>query len=227
MYGSDARYTQFLGELNRVDPEQRYQLDVVEANLLFHLPVLTGGGIDLKVGQYPTPLGFEVIDPSLNPFYSHSYIFQFGLPFKHTGALATMHVNDTLDVYGGVDTGTNTTWGPLGDNNSAIGGIGGFNLTLMGGNLTILALTHLGPENRQRELLSPAGFNANGEWRYLQRHRDHVETERLVYVDHGTELGARRLRGRQQAGERLRRGAILLLCPHRHADAELAVRAVP
>ena len=40
MYGSDARYTQFLGELNRVDPNQRYQLDVVEANLLFHLPVL-------------------------------------------------------------------------------------------------------------------------------------------------------------------------------------------
>ena len=44
MYGSDARYTQFLGELNRVDPEQRYQLDVVEANVLFHVPVLTDGG---------------------------------------------------------------------------------------------------------------------------------------------------------------------------------------
>ncbi len=112
MYGSDARYTQFLGELNRVDPEQRYQLDVVEANLLFHLPVLTSGGVDLKVGQYPTPLGFEVIDPSANPFYSHSYIFQFGLPFKHTGALATAHVNDTLDLYTGIDTGTNYHLGP-------------------------------------------------------------------------------------------------------------------
>ena len=30
MYGTDARYTQFLGELNRVDPNSRYQLDVVE-----------------------------------------------------------------------------------------------------------------------------------------------------------------------------------------------------
>ena len=37
MYGSDARYTQFLGELNRVDPNQRYQLDVVEANILVHI----------------------------------------------------------------------------------------------------------------------------------------------------------------------------------------------
>ena len=43
MYGSDARYTQFLGELNRVDPGQRYQLDVVEANVLAHLPWLTRG----------------------------------------------------------------------------------------------------------------------------------------------------------------------------------------
>ena len=39
MYGSDARYTQFLGELNRVDPNQRYQLDVVEANVLVHTAV--------------------------------------------------------------------------------------------------------------------------------------------------------------------------------------------
>ena len=57
MYGSDARYTQFLGELNRVDPDDRNQFDVVEANVLFHLPVLTAGGVDLKAGQYPTPLG--------------------------------------------------------------------------------------------------------------------------------------------------------------------------
>ena len=114
--------------------------------MLAHLPWLTEGGIDLKAGQYPTPLGYETIDPSTNPFYSHSYIFQFGLPFKHTGALTTTHVNDVLDIYAGVDTGTNTTFGPLGDNNGAVGGIGGFNLTFLDGNLTVLALTHFGPE---------------------------------------------------------------------------------
>jgi hypothetical protein len=165
MYGSDARYTQFLGELNRVVPNQRNQFDVVEANLQAHLPYLTEGGIDLKIGQYPTPLGYETIDPSTNPFYSHSYIFQFGLPFKHTGALAVTHVNGTLDIYSGVDTGTNTTFGPLGENNGAIGGVGGFNLTFLDGNLTILALTHFGPEQATRAL-SPIGFNANGQWRF-------------------------------------------------------------
>ena len=70
-----------------------------------------------------------------------------------------------LDIYAGIDTGTNTTFGPLGDNNDAVGGIGGFNLTFLDGNLTILALTHFGPEQPTR-LLSPLGFNANGQWRY-------------------------------------------------------------
>jgi hypothetical protein len=143
MYGSDARYTQFLGELNRVDPNARYQFDVVEANVQAHLPWLTEGGVDLKAGQYPTPVGYETIDPSTNLFYSYFYIFQFGLPSKHTGA--------------------NTTWGPLGENNGAIGGIG---LNLMDGNLRILALTHFGPEEATR-LLSPLGVDANGQRRYF------------------------------------------------------------
>ncbi len=163
MYGSDARYTQFLGELNRVVPNERYQFDVVEANLQFRLPVFAGG-LDLKAGQYTTPIGFETVDPSTNLFYSHSYIFQFGLPVKHTGLLAVAHLSDTLDLYGGIDTGSNTTFGPLGDNNGAVSGIFGFGLTLLGGNLTVVALTHLGPENATR-VLSPLGINANGTWR--------------------------------------------------------------
>ena len=165
MYGSDARYTHFLGELDRVNPYDRNQFDIVEANVLFHLPVLFSGGVDVKAGQYPTPIGFETIDPSTNPFYSHSYIFSFGLPFKHTGFLTTSHVNSMLDVYLGLDTGSNTTFGSLGDNNSAIGVLTGVNLTLSD-SLTILALTHIGPENASRAL-SPIGFNADGYYRYF------------------------------------------------------------
>ncbi|MEA2740250.1 MAG: hypothetical protein QOH05_3557, partial [Acetobacteraceae bacterium] len=41
----------------------------------------------------------------------------------------------------------------------------GVNLTLLDGNLTVLALTHIGPENASRAL-SPAGFNADGYYRY-------------------------------------------------------------
>jgi hypothetical protein len=143
-YGSDARYTHFLGELDRVTHNTN-QLDIVEANVTAHLPYLTEGGIDLKVGQYPTPLGYEVIDPKGNVLYSHSYIFQFGLPFKHTGGLATVHVSDLLDVYGGVDSGTNTSLGD-GDPNSSPAFLGGFGLNFLEGKLSVLALTHVGPE---------------------------------------------------------------------------------
>lgn len=165
MYGTDARFTQFLGVFNNATPNSRYQFDIVEANVQARLPIFAGG-MDLKAGMYATPIGFETIDPATNPFYTHSYIFQFGLPFKHTGLLSVSHVSDTLDVYAGVDTGANTTIGPLGENNGAVGGIAGVGLNLMGGKLTILALSHFGPENATRAL-SPLGVNANGEWRFF------------------------------------------------------------
>ncbi len=143
MYGTDARYTHFLGELDKVTDAQ-YQLDIVEAWGQFHTPWLGTGGTDIKIGQYVTPLGAEVIDPRGNFFYSHDYIFNFGLPLKHTGILADTHVNSMLDVYYGVDTGVNATFGDPGDPNDSASFLGGFGLNLLKGDLTILALTHIG-----------------------------------------------------------------------------------
>ena len=93
------------------------------------------------------------------------------------------------DIYAGIDTGTNTTFGPLGDNNGAIGGIGGFNLTFLGGNLTILALTHFGPEDATRAL-SPLGINANGQWRFYNDVLVDLEGDRRADLGHGNQLGA-------------------------------------
>ena len=167
MYGSDARYTHFLGVFNYVT-DNRYQLDVVEASVSVHIPVLAGG-IDVKAGLYPTPIGFETIDPSTNPFYSHSYIFNFGIPLKHSGVLAVAHATDSIDIYGGIDTGVNTTFGDqAGDNNGTMGGIVGFGVTAMDSKLTIVALTHFGPENPSLGNTQPLGlYNANGYFRYL------------------------------------------------------------
>jgi hypothetical protein len=165
LYGSDARYTHFLGIADYALAE-RYQLDVVEASASVHMPVLVG--LDVKAGLYPTPLGFETIDPSTNPFYSHSYIFNFGIPLKHSGVLAVLHATDYLDVYGGVDTGVNTTFGDQqGDNNGTVAGLFGFGFTLLGGNLTGVALTHFGPENAALSATQPLGlYNANHFNRY-------------------------------------------------------------
>jgi len=59
MYGTDARYTHFLGELDKVT-DAEYHLDIVEAWFQLHTPWLCQSGTDIKVGQYVTLEGAEV-----------------------------------------------------------------------------------------------------------------------------------------------------------------------
>jgi hypothetical protein len=171
MYGTDARYTHFLGQFDEAIDDIG-QLDIVEANLQVHLPWLTKGGIDLKIGEYVTLEGAEVISAPDNPLYSHSYIFNFGVPFKHTGVLTTTHLDDWLDLYAGFDTGVNTTFGCCGlytgDNNRGVAFHGGFGFTLLDGNLTILATTHIGAENANTPAIQAAcNCDPNTALRYL------------------------------------------------------------
>jgi hypothetical protein len=143
LFGTDARYIHSLGLLDRAMSTSIDQPDIPEAYLNLHLPALTEGGLDLKLGKFATPVGFETVDPRSNIFYSHSYIFNFGLPFNHTGALLTLHANGWLDLLGGVTRGVNTS---IDDNNDAAGFLAGFGLNLSGGKLLVNAATHIGPE---------------------------------------------------------------------------------
>ncbi len=63
--------------------------------------------------------------------------------------MAITHVNPTLDIYTGISSGNQTTLGPYtGDNNDAPAFEGGIGLNkLFGGAVTVLASTHIGPEN--------------------------------------------------------------------------------
>ncbi len=150
MYGSDARIVHTLGVFDQLIHD-RNQLDVVEANISVRLPDIFANGLDIKAGIYPTPLGVELIDPKTNAFYSHSYIFNYGLPYKHIGALATAHVSDLIDLYLGIDSGTNVAVGyGTGDNNNRPAGIAGIGFNMLDGKLTLLALSHIGPENSKR-----------------------------------------------------------------------------
>jgi hypothetical protein len=132
----------------------RVQPDFPEISASFHLPIITAGGLDLKLGKYQDPMSAETVDPRTNVFYSHSYIFNFGIPGNDLGGLATLHVNKYLDVYAGINRGVNTSFD---DNNNSIAFEGGIGLNLLDGNLTTLALTHIGPED----------FHNNHDYRYL------------------------------------------------------------
>jgi hypothetical protein len=143
LFGTDARFIHSLGLLDHAMGTSIYQPDIPEAYFSLHFPVISQGGLDLKLGKFATPVGFETIDPRSNPFYSHSYIFNFGVPFNHTGALFTLHATSWLDLLGGIDRGVNTS---LDDNNDALGFIAGFGLNLHDGKVLLNAATHIGPE---------------------------------------------------------------------------------
>lgn len=170
LYGSDARISRSIGLLEKTAGRNINQLDITEANFLIHTPWFTEGGFDLKIGKYSSPESAETIDASGNFFYSHSYIFNFGDPFYHTGAVATLHVSPMIDLFLGVDTGVNTTLGSNGDNNDSLSFSAGVGLNMLDGKLTSLLSTHIGPELADKATqngILPAGLDADDSTRAL------------------------------------------------------------
>ncbi len=143
MEGSDARFTHSLGLFSGSAPTSVVQPDIVEAYLNLHFPVITAAGLDLKLGKFVTLEGAETIDPRTNFFYSHSYIFNFAIPFNDTGAMAVLHANKWLAIDAGITRGVNTS---IDDNNDSVAFEGGVGLTFFEGKLVISAATHIGPE---------------------------------------------------------------------------------
>jgi len=86
------------------------QYDIVQANWSFLVPL--GSGLTIKMGKFVTLMGYEYINPTLNPFYTHSYAFSFGVPLTQTGVLGSydfaklVNGND-LTVTAGITRGWN------------------------------------------------------------------------------------------------------------------------
>ncbi len=159
--GSDGRYVNTLGTLENVN-RGIVMPYIVEAYGNLHAPLSflnKDAGVDLRFGQFVTLLGAETVDPRTNYFYSHDYIFNFGIPLQHLGVLSTIHFNPTLDVYAGITRGANTS---IYDNNGYAAFLGGFGLNnLAGGKLTLLLTTSIGPEN-PREVSGSFAYNGSG-----------------------------------------------------------------
>ena len=224
LYGSDMRFNHFLGIGDQFMGSQRDQLNVVQAFVAFHLPVFTSGGVDLKVGLFTSPQGYETLDPSTSPFYSHSYTYNYAVTFNHTGFLSTTHINDKLDLYVGVDTGNQTSIGfPGGDPNGQIAGFIGFGLNnLLNDKLTVLALSHIGRAELRRR-----SHRRQPRRPLLQRRRLHLQGDRRADLRHRTELHPRRLRLRHGSSGVLLGRAILRLQLRQDLHAELPWRGVP
>jgi hypothetical protein len=93
----------------------RVGIDLPQFYLDAHIPhVITEKGIDIRVGRFYTLMGREVYPGKDTDFYSRTFENIIGTPYTHTGALATLHATDTLDVIAGVVRG----WDVFEDNNS-------------------------------------------------------------------------------------------------------------
>jgi outer membrane receptor protein involved in Fe transport len=162
MYGLDSQFSDLLG-LFYQGPSERNAFDLVQLNLDLAARPSANLAFAAKAGIFVTPMGFEKLDPTQNFFYSNSYIFNYGLPRKHTGVLTTTTVGQNLNLYLGYDTGENTFVGPgAGYDNGHPHVLGGAALSLR--DVTIQAFTHIGPEDSPSRLAP--GVDAHKATRY-------------------------------------------------------------
>lgn len=117
LYGSDAKFMHSLGltdtvcgphETNDVDLPQLYlQAFVGKGNK-------EGKGLDLAIGKFVSPIGYEAADAPCAPLYSRGLLFNSG-PFAHTGVKANYTFGPQASAYVAVVRG----WDVFNDNNDA------------------------------------------------------------------------------------------------------------
>jgi hypothetical protein len=122
MYGSDAIFTQAYGipgselgtgqtldrgswDLKLVN-DRFYNLAIPQAYAEMYVPV--GNGLNVKIGHFYTPIGYETVPAPDNLFYTHAYTMQFGEPFTHTGIMGNYAIDGNWSVMGGAVTGSAT-----------------------------------------------------------------------------------------------------------------------
>jgi hypothetical protein len=122
-YGRDAVYTHSDGILDNGnkhgDTSPDDDLDLEQAYVQVSVPL--GTGLEFTAGKFDTLLGSEVINPSGNALYTHSYQFSYGIPFTQTGILAAYNLTSALKLTAGITRGWNQS---TDDNNSAIDFLG-------------------------------------------------------------------------------------------------------
>lgn len=133
-YGTDYSYFHSDGLLdNRPPNDPQNQFDLTQANL----EVLVPGGVTITAGKFVALLGEEVNSPTYswgasgpsgNPFYTHSYLFFYGIPDTNTGILGAYTFSKLINsndwtLTAGITNGWNQS---LRDDNSAIDFLGQF-----------------------------------------------------------------------------------------------------
>jgi hypothetical protein len=106
--GADAALGQPKGGIGSTVTNSRFSHDFRDLYLSGHLPILTEGGVDFKIGRMNTVIGYNGFLAPYRPFYSSDYQFFYLQDGAFTGFLTNLHVTDRLEVWNGMSLGANT-----------------------------------------------------------------------------------------------------------------------
>jgi hypothetical protein len=106
--GADAALGAPKGGIGNPPGNPQFGQDFRDLYLSAHLPILTDGGVDVKVGRMNTIIGYNGFLAPFRPFYSSDYQFFYSQDGAFTGFLTDLHVNKQLDIWNGMTLGANT-----------------------------------------------------------------------------------------------------------------------
>ncbi len=197
MFGTDSIFTQAYGvpgsdpgtgnPLNRghwdlnflgSSTNRFYDLALPQAYGEAYIPI--GNGLNVKVGHFYTPIGYETVPAPDNFFYTHAYTMQFGEPFTHTGILANYAVDSNWAVVGGALTGS-ATGGWDGSFDQQLGNWGGLLGTTWTSNDKGTSANITGTYSATSEHSS----NAWAMYSIVLKHNITDKTHLMVQHDHG------------------------------------------
>lgn len=106
-----------------------YGIALPQAFVEAYAPI--GNGLNVKVGHFYSPIGYETVPSVENFFYSFSYAMDYGEPFTHTGVLTNYNFDKNVVFMSGAITGSGTGgWdGNFNRQMDNWGGIGGITYT--------------------------------------------------------------------------------------------------
>lgn len=106
--GADAALGQPKGGIGYPVGNPRFGHDFRDLYLSAHLPFLTEGGVDLKIGRMNTIIGYNGFLAPYRPFYSSDYQFFYSQDGAFTGFLTNLHATKRLEIWNGMTFGANT-----------------------------------------------------------------------------------------------------------------------
>ncbi len=106
--GSDAALGAAKGGIGSPPGNPHFGQDFRDLYLTLHLPILTEGGVDFRIGRMNTIIGYNGFLAPYRPFYSSDYQFFYSQDGAFTGWLANLHASNRLDIWNGMTLGANT-----------------------------------------------------------------------------------------------------------------------